>query len=70
LPRHGHWQQLQALAWLGADASEFRPRIAALTPQQVHDALKRHLDPRQLSVVKAGDFTRVAEGGISADKKK
>ena len=25
------WQQVQALSWLGADASEFRPKIAALT---------------------------------------
>src|SRR5262245_44494996 len=25
------WQQVQALAWLGADASEFKPKIAALT---------------------------------------
>ena len=25
------WQQVQALAWLDADAGEFRPKIAALT---------------------------------------
>ncbi len=25
------WQQIQALTWLGADTSEFRPKIAALT---------------------------------------
>ncbi len=25
------WQQIQGLAWLGADVSEFRPRIAAFT---------------------------------------
>ena len=25
------WQQVQALAWLGADLAEFRPKIAALT---------------------------------------
>src|SRR3954471_545057 len=25
------WQQIQALAWLGADIGEFRPRIAAFT---------------------------------------
>src|SRR5688500_133725 len=25
------WQQVQALTWLGADASEFKPKIAALT---------------------------------------
>jgi zinc protease len=35
---------------------EFEKRIAALTPAQVHDALRRHIDPKKLSVLKAGDF--------------
>jgi zinc protease len=35
---------------------EFEQRIAALTPAQVHDALRRHIDPKKLSVSKAGDF--------------
>jgi len=35
-------------------------RIAALTPQAVAEALRRHIDPAKLSVVKAGDFTSVA----------
>ena len=35
---------------------EFERRIAALTPAQVHDALRRHIDPKKLSVLKAGDF--------------
>ena len=34
----------------------FEQRIAALTPQQVHDALRRHLEPSRLAVSKAGDF--------------
>jgi zinc protease len=55
----------RSFAW---DAA-FEARIAALTPQQIQSALKRHLDPQKLSIVKAGDFTRVAEGGSSADKK-
>jgi len=49
--------------------ADFEARIAALTPQQIQNALKRHLDPLKLSIVKAGDFTRVAEGSIGADKK-
>ncbi len=49
--------------------ADFEARIAALTPQQIQNALKRHLDPLKLSIVKAGDFTRVAEGNIGADKK-
>jgi zinc protease len=31
-------------------------RIAALTPGEVRDALRRHLDPAKLAVAKAGDF--------------
>jgi zinc protease len=46
----------RSLAW---DA-DFDAKIAALTPQQVQDALKKYLDPRKLSIVKAGDFSSVA----------
>ncbi len=38
----------------------FEQQLAALTPAQVRDALRRHLDPSKLTLVKAGDFTRVA----------
>ena len=44
------------LAW---DA-DLDARIAALTPQQIQNALKRWLDLQKLSIVKAGDFARVA----------
>ncbi|MBE0620787.1 MAG: insulinase family protein, partial [Burkholderiales bacterium] len=53
------------LAW---DA-RFDERIAALTPQQIHDALKKYLDPSKLSIVKAGDFTSLAARESGADKK-
>jgi zinc protease len=35
---------------------DFERRIAALTPQQLQDALRRHLEPSRLAVSKAGDF--------------
>jgi zinc protease len=38
----------------------FEQKLAELTPAQVRDALRRHLDPSKLTLVKAGDFTRVA----------
>jgi zinc protease len=34
----------------------FEQRVAVLKPQQVHDALRRHLEPSRLAVSKAGDF--------------
>jgi zinc protease len=35
-------------------------RIATLTPREVQSALQRYLDPAKLSIVKAGDFPKVA----------
>ncbi|MDP1908796.1 MAG: pitrilysin family protein, partial [Hyphomicrobium sp.] len=52
------------LAW---DA-DFDARIAAVTPQQVQEALKKYLAPNKLSIVKAGDFSRVANGGVDANR--
>ncbi|MDP2640125.1 MAG: pitrilysin family protein, partial [Betaproteobacteria bacterium] len=53
------------LAW---DA-DFDAKIAALTPPQIQNALNKHLDPRKLSMVKAGDFTRPAESTVGADRR-
>jgi zinc protease len=37
---------------------EFEAKVAALTPQQVNAALRRHIDPARLSVVVAGDLKK------------
>jgi len=39
--------------------------IATLTPSQILDALKRHINPARLSVVKAGDFSARAENATA-----
>jgi len=44
----------RTLSW---DA-EIEKRIAALTPEQILAALKRHLDPSKFTIIKAGDFTK------------
>ena len=36
--------------------TQFEKRIQSLTPEEVLEALRRHLDPGRLSFVKAGDF--------------
>ena len=46
----------RSFAW---DA-DLERRIAALTPDQVAEVMRRYIDPAKLSVVKAGDFDRVA----------
>jgi zinc protease len=38
----------------------FESRIAALTPEEVRDALRRHLRVEDISTVKAGDFSKAA----------
>jgi zinc protease len=41
--------------------ADLEAKIAALTPEQVNAALKKHLDPKKLSVVIAGDFGKKEE---------
>lgn len=48
---------------------EFERRIAALTPKETLEALRRHIDPAKFSMVKAGDFTKVAQPGSPAAPK-
>ena len=36
--------------------AEMEKKISALTPEQVGAALKRHIDPKKLVTVSAGDF--------------
>ena len=36
----------------------YRRTIAALSPAQVNDALRKYLDPAKLSLVMAGDFKK------------
>jgi zinc protease len=36
--------------------TEFEAKVQALTPEQIVGALRKHLDPAKISIVKAGDF--------------
>jgi len=48
---------------------EFERSIAALTPKETLEALRRHVDPAKFSMVKAGDFTKIAQQGSPAAPK-
>jgi zinc protease len=37
---------------------DFEKKIAALTPEQITQALRKHIDPAKISIVKAGDFAK------------
>jgi len=41
--------------------ADFEKKIAALTPEQIKAALKRHIDPKKLVIVEAGDFKKPEE---------
>ena len=43
-----------------AFAADLEAKVAALTPQQIQDAMRRNLDTSAMSIVKAGDFTKAA----------
>ncbi len=41
-----------------AYSSELEKRIGALTPEEVKAAFRRHVDPKKLAIVRAGDFKK------------
>ncbi|GAB3496818.1 pitrilysin family protein [Spirosoma knui] len=44
----------RTMAW---DA-DFEKKMESLTPEQVNAAMKKHIDPAKISIVKAGDFAK------------
>jgi len=47
----------RTMAW---DA-DFEKKVAALTPESVNAAMKKHIDPAKLTIVQAGDFAKAAK---------
>ncbi|MBC7931403.1 MAG: insulinase family protein, partial [Rubrivivax sp.] len=37
---------------------EFERKISALTPEQIQAAMRRHIDPLKITIIKAGDFAK------------
>jgi zinc protease len=54
----GGWTSNLFLGRTYAWSKQFETRLAALTVADLNAALKKYLDPKQLTVVKAGDFAR------------
>jgi len=38
--------------------ADLEARVQALTPEQINQAMRRHIDPARITIVKAGDFAR------------
>jgi zinc protease len=49
----------RTLAW----DQTLEDKVKALTPQQVDEAMKRNIDPANISIIEAGDFKKVAAAG-------
>jgi zinc protease len=47
----------RTLAW---DA-EMEKKVEALTPDQIVSAMRKHIDPAKITIIKAGDFAKAAE---------
>jgi zinc protease len=45
---------------MGWDA-DFEKKMESLTPEQVNAAMKKHIDPAKISIIKAGDFAKAAK---------
>ena len=48
-----------------ADSQAFEDKIAALQPQDVLAAMRKHIDPARMTIIKAGDFAKVAESAAA-----
>jgi zinc protease len=43
--------------------SELESKIESLTPAQVSEAFRQHIDPQKLVIVSAGDFAKTIASG-------
>lgn len=48
-----------------AKSQEFEDKLAALTPAQVSAAFRKYIVPAKLTIIKAGDFAKVAKGATA-----
>jgi len=56
-------RRLEALAFVDRTVAwdgELEQRVNALTAAEIQAALRRHIDPSKISIVKAGDFAKTA----------
>jgi zinc protease len=49
--------------------AELEQKIRKLTPQQIHEALRKHIHPEQLFIAAAGDFLKAKAAGNTAKEK-
>jgi len=58
----GSWTGLMFTNRTFAFSKQFDDKLAALNADDLQAAMRKHLDPARITVVKAGDFAKVAKG--------
>ena len=41
--------------------ADFEKKLEALTPEQINAAMKKHIDPAKISIIRAGDYAKAAK---------
>lgn len=49
-------------------SKQFEQKLAALTPEQLLAAVRKHLDPAKMTIIKAGDFSKAAKTPVPGPK--
>ena len=63
----GRWVSYLFYGKTFADSQEFENKIAALKPEDVLAAMRRHIDPARLTIIKAGDFAKAAKSAAAGN---
>ena len=45
-------------------SAQFEEKVLALKPDDVQAAMRKHVDPAKITIIKAGDFAKVAKGAV------
>lgn len=61
----GRWVSYLFYGKTFADSQEFEDKIAALKPEDVVAAMRRHIDPAKMTIIKAGDFAKAAKSAAA-----
>ena len=57
----GGWVNNLYLGRTYAWSKQFEDKLAALKPEELLAALKKHIDPAMITVIKVGDFAKLAK---------
>ena len=63
----GRWLNYLFYGKTFADSQAFEDKIAALEPEDVLAAMRKHIDPAKMTIIKAGDFAKGAKSAVAGE---